>query len=688
MARLIPMSASIPVFLLFAAVAGAQTIPNIKDVIKCPNSADGGQPYRVGTATAGNLFKVQINAPGAVCNDGTAPVMFVRPAKSGASEPDGPSANRWTIHFLGGSSCDTYEECAARWCGIGQWEGTLMTTKFDGGFRSVDGLVGQNPLNRLGDRNQVLLKYCSSDQWQGHKSDSVLRSEIDSSKAFSLNFQGATIANAALEALIQGVNGMPKLSDATDVLIGGDSAGATGARAHLDRFAARIKSANPNTRVRGQFEATFNPNFNGKQGFPAGDPNDGPYAIKTEAYNRIQVGQRNAQLDDSCVAAHPTAAYLCADDAYLELNHITTPFFQIMDIQDPLMVEGLVDATIATPVQIAQGLVDQIGSLANIRTTAVEKAAITIVPGAVARNCAVHVTYGDDDGFLGRKLRTGPGGTTYSYYEVLWNWLNGFSSSTVIAARPPSTPAIPATDTICDAKAATAPPPPAIATASSASYNFTGAVAPDSIVTTFGTNLGPAIATATITPWPTSLAGTQVQVTDSLGVTRLAPLYYVSPTQISYMVPSLTASGTAQIKIGLQTTSVAVAKTAPGIYSANQAGKGVAAATYIRIRSNGARTEGYLFDTATLADTGVPAAAGDQIYLILYGTGLRGGSATATVGGVEVPVAGPVAQGQYQGLDQINLGPLPLRIGLGQKQIVIRQGDDLANIVTVTFRAP
>jgi uncharacterized protein (TIGR03437 family) len=132
--------------------------------------------------------------------------------------------------------------------------------------------------------------------------------------------------------------------------------------------------------------------------------------------------------------------------------------------------------------------------------------------------------------------------------------------------------------------------------------------------------------------------------------------------------------------------AVTVATTAPGVYSANSQGKGVAAATYLRINSRGDRSEGLLFDPNTKADTGVPAAAGDQIYLILYGTGMRGGKATATVGGVEVPVTGPVAQSQYPGLDQINLGPLPLRIGYGQKQIVIRQGDSVANFVTVTFR--
>ena len=629
-----------------------------------------------------------INAPNAICNDGTAPEMYVRAARPGAAEPDGPSANRWLIHLLGGSHCTEFEDCAARWCGIGQWEGTLMTTRFSGDFRNVDGLLGRNTINRLGDRNEVLMKYCSSDQWQGQKSNVVLRSETDPARAFTVHFQGAAIVNAALDALERGVAGMPKLTDATDVLFGGDSAGATGARTHLDRIAARLKAANPSVRVRGQFEATFGPDFNGKQGFPAGDPRDPVYAAKTAEFNRVQVGLRNAQLDDSCLAAHPNARYLCADDGYLELNHITTPFHQTMDIQDPVLIDGYQDAGFsATAAQFGQGLHDQLTALTNIRTTAVERSPITVAPGVAARNCGLHVTYGDDDGYLGKKIRTGPGATAYSYYDLLWNWMTGASPSLVLTPKPPLSPETPVNDTICDAKASTAPAPPTIATASSARYNFGGVVAPDSIVTTFGTNLAATTATAATNPWPSTLGGVQVTVTDARGTARTAPLYYVSPTQISYLIPTGTASGTAQIAIGTQRTSVLVAATAPGIYSANNTGRGVASATYIRVTARGVRTEGFLFDPLTKADTGVPVAAGDQIFLILYGTGLRGGPATATVGDIAVPVAGPVAQGQYQGLDQINLGPLPLRIGLGQKQIVIRQGDDLANIVTVTFKA-
>jgi uncharacterized protein (TIGR03437 family) len=633
------------------------------------------------------MRRIVINAPDAVCNDGTPPYIYVRAARPGAMEPDGPAANRWLIHFNGGSHCSSYEECATRWCGIGQWEGTLMTTRFEGPTRRLDGILGRNPSNRLADRNVVQIKYCSSDQYMGRRSNAVLRSQNDPNRAFSLHFRGATIVDAVFTALEQGVEGMPKLTDATDVLISGDSAGTAGGKTHLDRIAARLRARNANIRVRGQFEAGFGLDLNGKQGAPAGDPGDPVYATKTESYNRVQRDLYNAQLDDSCMAARASSPYLCADMGFLTLNHLTTPFFQITDIQDPLGLNGFLEAGLtSTPAAYAQAVHDQHTALANIRNTSPERTAISAAPGIVARNCEVHVTYGNDDGFLGKRIRSGPNATAYSYHDLLWNWMNGIAPTSLFVPRPADTPSNPPADSICDAKAPNAPAAPAIATASSTSYAFDSPVAPESIVATFGANLAQATATATTTPWPTTLGGIQVMVTDARGTARSAPLYYVSPGQLLYLIPAGTAPGTAQIAIGSQRASVEVTNTAPGIYSANQTGKGVAAATYIRVTSRGQRSEGFLFDPNTKQDTGVMVAPGDQIYLILYGTGMRNGPATATINDLTVPIAGPVAQGQYEGLDQINLGPLPVGIGLGRKEIIIRQGDSIANITYLTFR--
>ncbi len=676
--------------LLTGGVVCGQTVPNIRETAYCPNYPSGKPPLTPPATTAGELRKVVLNAPGAVCNDGSPAIMYVRAARAGATELDGPSANRWVIHFEGGSGCDTFEDCGVRWCGIGFYTAEKMSTLPARDAAGPGGLMSRNAINRFGDRNLVMLNYCSSDGWKGRRANVELRSSTEPNKAYTVHYQGATIASAAFDALERGVAGLPRLADATDVLISGDSAGANAVGAHLDRLAARLKAVNPNVRVRGMLEAAFGLDLNGRQGFPAGDPRDSVFAFKSGAFQKA-VALQNPQLDDSCVAAHPgAAAYLCDDPGYVELNHITTPFFQIQDLSDSNQLEAMQRASDLnpTPAQFSQKLHDQLNELVNIRNTAVEKSAISVAPGVVGRNCGIHVTWGDDDGFLGKRIRSDLGSPAYSFYELLWNWMNGILPANIIAPKPPSTPENPLTDPICNAKAPAAPAGPVIATASNASYNFGEAVAANSIVATFGTGLSISTAVASTIPWPVSLGGTQVVVTDASSTARSAPIYYASPTQLIYLIPAGTVSGTAQVAIGTQRMSVEVADSAPGIYTANQSGKGVAAATYLRITSAGVRSEGYLFDPVTKLDTGVPAAAGDQVYLILYGTGMRGAAATATVGGVNVPVAGPVAQGQYPGLDQMNLGPLPTRIGLGQKEIVVRQGTRLANGVSVTFRVP
>src|SRR3954471_4212683 len=93
------------VFVSFGA-ATAQNIPNVRETQSCPNYPSGRPPLTAPNVTSGELRKIVINSPGAVCNDGTPAVMYVRAAAPGASEPDGSSANRWVIHLEGGGSCN------------------------------------------------------------------------------------------------------------------------------------------------------------------------------------------------------------------------------------------------------------------------------------------------------------------------------------------------------------------------------------------------------------------------------------------------------------------------------------------------------------------------------------------------------------------------------------------------------
>jgi hypothetical protein len=80
-----------------------------------------------------------------------------------------------------------------------------------------------------------------------------------------------------------------------------------------------------------------------------------------------------------------------------------------------------------------------------------------------------------------------------------------------------------------------------------------------------------------------------------------------------------------------------------------------------------------------------------ELFITLYGTGIRGwsGSVTATLAGRPVPVLAAVAQGTFEGLDQINLGPLPsVTDRRGEVDLEITVDGVTANRVTVAPNGP
>jgi uncharacterized protein (TIGR03437 family) len=198
---------------------------------------------------------------------------------------------------------------------------------------------------------------------------------------------------------------------------------------------------------------------------------------------------------------------------------------------------------------------------------------------------------------------------------------------------------------------------------------------------------------------PESLARVSVRVTDSRGSAQLAPLFFVSPNQINYLTPAGANTGLARVEVIRDGQVVIKGQTlieefAPALFSANADGRGVAAAVAVTVRPDGTQVARVIFDAAAPAGSrrGVPislGAVGEQVYISLYGTGMRHarGPATATVGGEAVGVAGPVPQGQFAGLDQANLGPLPRTLaGRGEVNIMFTVSGKTANIVTVTFQ--
>ncbi len=231
---------------------------------------------------------------------------------------------------------------------------------------------------------------------------------------------------------------------------------------------------------------------------------------------------------------------------------------------------------------------------------------------------------------------------------------------------------------------------------SMASYN--PIVAPDSIAAGFGTNLATATTPANSLPLLTSLGNAQVSITDSAGKKLSAPLYLVSATQINYLIPANAALGKATVTVTSGTStvtgSILISNVAPAIISIDSTGKGVAAAQVVRRNAAGTTTVETPFKAGSGSNTFVSVPIGlttstDQVYLMLYGTGIRrhsGNPVKATIGGVSVPVTYAGPQSQYPGLDQINIGPLPQSLaGKGDLDVVVIVDGIPANTVRLGF---
>ena len=229
--------------------------------------------------------------------------------------------------------------------------------------------------------------------------------------------------------------------------------------------------------------------------------------------------------------------------------------------------------------------------------------------------------------------------------------------------------------------------------------SFTGPnVAPESIATIFGNELSPATQQATILPLPATLAGVSVSLTDRTGKTFPAPLFYVSPQQINLQVPAGAQAGVATVTVNgsgitRATARLQIETTAPGIFTENANGKGVPAAVAVHFAPDGSMVSTPVFICTAGPGSCEPAPidlSAGQTYLILFGTGIRNrGSITdvsAAVGDSSAPVIYAGAQGQFVGLDQINIRLPGELAGRGTVDLTVMVNNVAANTVQVAFR--
>jgi uncharacterized protein (TIGR03437 family) len=238
-----------------------------------------------------------------------------------------------------------------------------------------------------------------------------------------------------------------------------------------------------------------------------------------------------------------------------------------------------------------------------------------------------------------------------------------------------------------------------VTSVSAASYKG-DEIADASIIAGFGVNLATQTLTATSQPLPTALAGSKIVVRDSAGMERMAPLFFVSPLQANYQTPPGTADGAATVVATsgdnkMSVGAMQVTRIAPGLFSANSDGSGVAAALILRVKSDNTQVFEPIvrFDTGSNKFVSAPVDMGpetDQLFLVLYGTGFRNRTALSavgvTIGGETAQVVFADAAPGFTGLDQANARIPRSLIGRGEVDVILTVNGKVANTVRLNIK--
>ena len=243
-------------------------------------------------------------------------------------------------------------------------------------------------------------------------------------------------------------------------------------------------------------------------------------------------------------------------------------------------------------------------------------------------------------------------------------------------------------------------PPPVVsspAIVNAASFRA-GTIAASEFISLFGSGFSPRILSASAFPSPEPLGGVSIKLRDSSGTELAAPLLFIAPGQITCLVPEGLKTGPVILTVNgadgqSSATNLLLSSVAPGLFSANATGKGVAAANAVRVGADGSQMPMPVFQCAGGGCTPVAINLGqpsDQTYLTLFGTGIRGRSdpsdVAVQIGGQAATLLFAGAQGSFPGLDQVNILIPRSLAGSGTVDVVLSVGDQTANAVTISVQ--
>lgn len=219
----------------------------------------------------GTLFKVnpaKVGVAHAGCLDGSFPAYYLRP------QWRGPNKTKWLLYFQGGGWCsmdkDAYpanfrpslvENCRLR---SNRSMGSTLYDEPEMDF-SYKGMFSQDPAVNptMHDWNVVFLRYCDGSSFSSKSPLSIPSGHADRDKPGYMHFEGLGNLRAIMESLLRGTiederdPRYQELSDATEVVVSGCSAGGLAAAMHVERIQERL----PKAMVVGLLDSAMFPNW-------------------------------------------------------------------------------------------------------------------------------------------------------------------------------------------------------------------------------------------------------------------------------------------------------------------------------------------------------------------------------------------------------------------------------------------
>ena len=195
-----------------------------------------------GASAQGQGYFLRAAAQGpthAVCLDGTPGAYYHSPGS-------GAGSRKWYVHMEGGGWCRSTHDCLGRSSSsLGSSSGYALNVT-DEAMNGQSGAMRRdtaaNP--QMHDWNHVLIKYCDGNSFTGANASATA---VPDGKGGSktLHWRGSAVLDAAMDDLI----GSRGLVFATDVVVGGGSAGGLAVLLHCDRWAERLHGASAAMRV-------------------------------------------------------------------------------------------------------------------------------------------------------------------------------------------------------------------------------------------------------------------------------------------------------------------------------------------------------------------------------------------------------------------------------------------------------